>query len=207
MRRSSQNNTTHKLDGAPGWASYNSKYTPSQDKKSQRVSTLIGSLIGRPLEEYQPLPCYQSLRYVSSSEGPFRSSHRAPCQSPTRSTPRTASSLPRYRERSEERTSVYDANVVYGQIGMALVVDRAPIEAGPLPIAASHESKRSKKQLKNYKSQLKNQPRTQVEEFDITPADKFSDSLLEDIFTIGKSSKYGSTRGMFHSAGNRASDA
>ncbi|CAE6487176.1 unnamed protein product [Rhizoctonia solani] len=196
---------------------------PTQQAKTGPRLTLITSLTGHPLEalqsrssssnifspstlEYTPPPYSKWPKCVSPSEGPFPSSPGVPCQSPTRSASRTTSSPPSYPGRSEQAILAYNTGVIFSQIGMTPVVDRAPI-VGRLAIAASHESKRSKKQLKNYKSHLKNQPRTQVEEFDITTKDDFGDALLQDIFTIGDGSKYGPTRAMFHSAGNRASHA
>ncbi|KAF8713666.1 hypothetical protein RHS03_00417, partial [Rhizoctonia solani] len=196
---------------------------PTQQAKTGPRLTLITSLTGHPLEalqsrrsssnifspgilEYTPPPYSKWPNCVSSSEGPFPSSPGVPCQSPTRSASRTTSSPPSYPGRSEQAILAYDNVVICSQIGMTPVVDRAPI-VGRLAIAASHESKRSKKQLKNYKSQLRNQPLTQVKQFGINAADSFGLDLLEDILEIGGSSGCGFTRGMFHSAGHKVSNA
>ncbi|CUA75501.1 hypothetical protein RSOLAG22IIIB_11777 [Rhizoctonia solani] len=176
-----------------------------------------------PLPQYSYPPQYSPPR--RSKELPKEATPEPQRRTPTRQTPREVSPPPKYH-----REDVFDVNDLYSganprSAGRALprskpidtfncdaiyslaedyTVDMTPPKPGRLALAASRESRSSKKEFESYKRQTRNQVPSWTEELDNdAEVDDLSKSILGDIAAIGgSSSRHAATRGAFHYALN-----
>ncbi|CUA76433.1 hypothetical protein RSOLAG22IIIB_12293 [Rhizoctonia solani] len=176
-----------------------------------------------PLPQYSYPPQYSPPR--RSMEFLREATPESQRRTPTRQTPREVSPPPKYH-----REDVVDFNELYSgakprSAGRALprskpintfncndiyslvedhTVDMTPPKPGRLALAASGESRSSKKQFELYKRQIRNQVPSRTEELDNDPeVDDLMKNILGDIAAIGgSSSRHGATRAAFHHALN-----
>ncbi|CAE6362776.1 unnamed protein product [Rhizoctonia solani] len=189
---------------------------PSSDIFSPPIPT-------SPLPQYSYPPQYSPPR--RSNELPIEATPEPQRRTPTRQTPREVSPAPKYH-----REDVVDLDDIYSgakprSAGRALprskpidkfycgaiydpvedhIVDMTPPKPGRLALAASRESRSSKKQFESYKRQIRNQVPSRTEELDNDPeVDDLSKSILGDFAAIGgSSSRHAETRGAFDHALN-----
>ncbi|CUA76434.1 hypothetical protein RSOLAG22IIIB_12295 [Rhizoctonia solani] len=176
-----------------------------------------------PLPQYSYPPQYSPPR--RSKELPIEATPEPQRRTPARSAPREVSPPPKYH-----REDVVDLNDLYSgakprSAGRVLsrskpmetfdptsiyalaedhTVDMTPPKPGRLALAASHESRSSKKEFESYKRHTRNQVLSRTEELDNDPeSDDLMKSILGDIAAIGtSSSRHAATRGAFHHALN-----
>ncbi|CAE6458615.1 unnamed protein product [Rhizoctonia solani] len=148
---------------------------PSLDMSLQAVPN-------SPPPPYSPLPQYSPRLEESSRQS------SEPCRQCSFHPPSCAASpLPMYERHFTHGMTVFNVDGIYCHIGVAPVVERTPSSPGRLAVAASRESKGSKRQLKDYKSQPMSQVRGRVEELCLaSERDEFACDVLEEILAIGE---------------------
>ncbi|CUA76649.1 hypothetical protein RSOLAG22IIIB_12435 [Rhizoctonia solani] len=189
---------------------------PSSDIFSPPIPT-------SPLPEYSYPPQYSPPR--RSKELPKEATPEPQRRTPTRPAPREVPPPPKYHKedvvdlsdfysvpkpRSAGRAlprskpiDTFDCNDIYSLVEDH-ALDTTPPKPGRLALAASRESRSSKKQFESHKRQTRNHIPSHTEELDNDPElDDLSKSILGDIAAIGSSSsRHAANRGAFHHALN-----